>query len=44
MYYASNTTQYFVGYFKVERVQTGSGTSYNPKQYQSQWDAIERPN
>jgi len=44
MYYESNTTQYFVGYFKVERVQTGSGTSYNPKQYQSQWDAIERPN
>ncbi len=42
MYYASNTTQYFVGYFKVERVQTGSGASYTPRQYQLQWDAIKR--
>ncbi|MDY0176507.1 MAG: hypothetical protein RBT25_06370 [Lentisphaeria bacterium] len=43
MYYRSSETKYFVGYFKVERVQTGSGTSYTPKQYESQWDAIKRP-
>ncbi|HPY89220.1 MAG TPA: hypothetical protein PLT23_00740 [Lentisphaeria bacterium] len=43
MYYRSSKTKYFVGYFKVERVQTGSGTSYNPEQHESQWDAIQRP-
>ncbi len=42
MYYTSNTTKYFIGYFKVECVQTGNGASYNPKQYELQWDAIDR--
>ena len=42
MYYMNNATKYFIGYFKVEKVQTASGTSYNPKQYQLQWDAINR--
>lgn len=42
LYYMSNEEKYFVGYFKVERVQTGSGTSYTPKQYELQWDTISR--
>jgi Concanavalin A-like lectin/glucanases superfamily/Bacterial TSP3 repeat len=42
MYYAGDSTKYFVGYFKVERVQTGSAASYNPKQYEIQWDSITR--
>jgi hypothetical protein len=42
MYYMSNGTKYFVGYFKVEGVQTGSGTSYTPKQHELQWEMIYR--
>ena len=42
MYFAGSSTKYFVGYFKVERVKTGLGTSFTPKQYQLQWENIAR--
>ncbi|MDA3799123.1 MAG: hypothetical protein PF692_08595 [Kiritimatiellae bacterium] len=42
MYYAGSSTKYFSGYFKVERVVTGKGKSYSPKQYELQWETIAR--
>lgn len=42
MYYSSSATKYFVGYFKVESVQTGSGNSNAPQTYEQQWDKITR--
>jgi hypothetical protein len=42
MYFQSSATKNFVGYFKAERVQTGSGSSFSPKEFEQQWDTVKR--
>jgi hypothetical protein len=43
MYWQAGADRYFVGYFKVERVKTASGSIITPTEYQTQWDMIFRP-
>jgi hypothetical protein len=42
MCYFANVMQYALGYFKVEKVLTGSGNSYPSPQFEQQWETINR--
>lgn len=42
MYFRSNSTKYFVGYFTVEQVETLTGYPFTPRRFEVQWDSIRR--